>query len=248
MMDRRPRVLDLFCGAGLASNGYARAGFEVTGVDLAPMPNYPHEFIRADAVRYLAELGELAAGYDLIHASPPCQAYSKTWRIRKNDHPRLIEPVQQLLRGCGVPYVVENVEGAPLADPVLLCGAMFGLRTYDHRILEASFTIPQPPHPAHTHDVVKMGRAPRACQCRECQGGAPAFMIVAGNVHSPDVCAAAYGFSRLDHWVTRGELGEGIPPAYTEHVARAALRTGIVGSGRTAGGMLSAAGHRVNRV
>lgn len=119
-----PRCLDLFCCAGGASTGYAMAGFEVVGVDIAFTPRYPFPFIRLDALdmdpRFLAT-------FDFIHASPPCQSYSDLAKRNGNAHewPRLIEPVRALLLKSGRPYTIENVEGAPLRDPVMLCGTMF---------------------------------------------------------------------------------------------------------------------------
>ena len=112
------RLLDLFCGAGGAAMGYHRAGFEVVGIDIAPQPNYPFEFVQADAMEFPLD------GFDAIHASPPCQAYTA---LATGKHPRLIEPMRERLASSGVPWVIENVVGAPLRQPVLLCGSMFGL-------------------------------------------------------------------------------------------------------------------------
>jgi DNA (cytosine-5)-methyltransferase 1 len=121
----RPRLLDLFCGAGGASMGYHRAGFDVTGVDLHPQRHYPFAFIRADALAYLAAHGH---EYDAIAASPPCQKFS-TLRAMANagTHPDMVGPVRELLLATNKPYVIENVPGAPLLSPVMLCGTMFGL-------------------------------------------------------------------------------------------------------------------------
>ena len=118
---RRRRLLDLFCGAGGAAVGYHRAGFDVVGVDIEPQPRYPFEFHQADAMTFPLD------GFDVIHASPPCQAYTDLRRARAAST-ALIEPVRERSR-FGVPYVIENVEGAPLLDPIVLCGTMFpGLR------------------------------------------------------------------------------------------------------------------------
>lgn len=145
---RRPRVLDLFCCAGGAAMGYHRAGFEVVGVDLAPQPNYPFEFIQADALEYVAEHGH---EFDVRHASPPCQAFSKTRTLHGNTHPELVEPTREALREVGGPYIIENVVGAPLEDPLMLCGSEFGMQAPDvdgtplkllrHRLFESNVPL-----------------------------------------------------------------------------------------------------------
>ena len=119
----RPRALDLFCGGGGTSYGLALAGYEVTGVDTMPQPRYPFRFIRADALEFPLD------GFDLICASPPCQAYTAARHIRGNEHPRLIGPIRERLAASGIPWVLENVPGAPLINPVMLCGGMFGLKS-----------------------------------------------------------------------------------------------------------------------
>jgi DNA (cytosine-5)-methyltransferase 1 len=118
-----PVLLDLFCGAGGAAMGYHLTGFRVVGVDISWQPRYPFEFRQADAMTYPLE------GFDAIHASPPCQAYSAmrtSWNAR-GDHPQLIQPVRERLREAGVPWVMENVPGAPLEPLFLMCGSAFGL-------------------------------------------------------------------------------------------------------------------------
>ena len=116
-----PRLLDLFCGAGGAGMGYHRAGFEVVGVDIKPQPRYPFEFHQADALTFVAEYGDR---FDAVHASPPCQRFSDLAKRNGNadEWPDLIEPLRPILRMIGRPYVIENVEGAPLRDPAMLCG------------------------------------------------------------------------------------------------------------------------------
>lgn len=124
------RLLDLFCGAGGASVGYQRAGFHVTGVDVVAQPRYAGDlFIQADA---LTLDPSWLATFDVIHASPPCQEYSATARLRdaqgkQGTTQALLEPVREMLRATGKPYVIENVPRAPLLDPTWLCGSMFGL-------------------------------------------------------------------------------------------------------------------------
>lgn len=132
---RRPRLLDLFCGAGGAAMGYARAGFEVVGVDIRPQKNYPFEFHQADALTF--PLG----GFDAIHASPPCQRWANVtrWRGHKDDHPDLLSPILQRLVESGLPWVVENVPEAPMRRDLLLCGSMFGLNIKRHRQFQTSW-------------------------------------------------------------------------------------------------------------
>src|SRR5690606_26563980 len=123
------RILDLFCGQGGAAVGYHMAGFEVIGVDIDPQPRYPFEFHQGDALEYLAKHG---GEFDAIHASPPCQAYSRaTTSGTRGNHPRMIAPLRSALGILGKPYVSENVEGAPLISPVRLCGSMFDLEAQD---------------------------------------------------------------------------------------------------------------------
>jgi len=120
---KKPRLLDLFCCAGGAGVGYSRAGFDVVGVDIDPQPHYPFPFIQADA---LTLDPKFIASFDAVHASPPCQAYSDLAKRNGNAHewPRLIEPIREILIRSGLPYVIENVDGAPLINPVVLCGTM----------------------------------------------------------------------------------------------------------------------------
>lgn len=207
MTTGRRRVLDLFCKAGAAGYGYYLAGCEVTGVDIEPQPRYPFPFIQADAMRVLADDSFLRS-FSLIHASPPCQAWSeaaKVARSRGAEYPELIVPVRERLAAAGVPYVIENIERAPLVSPVMLCGAMFGLRVYRHRLFECSFPVTQPSHPEHLWSIPPMGRKPAQDQ----------FHVMIG--HFPDVARA-----RLDSgiaWMTQGELAQAVPPAFTRYIA-----------------------------
>ena len=135
----RPRLLDLFCCEGGASRGYADAGFEVIGVDIEPQPRYPFEFIQADAVEYLATAD--LTGFDAIAASPPCPAYANVtlWRGDQSKHPDLLPPVLALLEAQRLPWIVENVENAPLRPDFILCGSQFGLRIRRHRWFQTSW-------------------------------------------------------------------------------------------------------------
>jgi DNA (cytosine-5)-methyltransferase 1 len=134
----RPKLLDLFCGAGGAGMGYYRAGFDVVGVDINPQPHYPFEFIQADCLTLdRAFITSFAA----IHASPPCQHYSAAANLHGNrgDHPDLVDPTRTMLVDSGKPFVIENVIGAPNRPDLVLCGTMFGLRIVKHRQFECSF-------------------------------------------------------------------------------------------------------------
>jgi hypothetical protein len=138
-----PRLLDLCCGAGGLSAGYAAAGFEVTGVDLTPMPRYPFTFHQADALEYLGRLietGEIER-YSVVHASWPCQHFARVtaWRGSRDDHPDLLTPGRELLITSGRPWVIENVPEAPLRADYLLCGTQFGLDVRRHRAFETSW-------------------------------------------------------------------------------------------------------------
>lgn len=207
----RPKLLDLFCGAGGAAMGYHRAGFEVFGVDKKSQPNYPFWFKRADAMTFPL------AGFDVIHASPPCQAYSAARRVHKRtDHPDLLGPVRELLNASGTPYVIENVEGSPINAGLMLCGTMFGLRVRRHRYFEANWPLPW---------------APFSCSCRN--GTASGDLL---NYHNTEK-RHRYEVGKSPQRVTRGFLAEAmgidwtdlpevtqcIPPAYTEWIGRQLL-------------------------
>lgn len=211
------RVLDLFCGAGGAGAGYARSWgqADVTGVDLAPQPRYPHRFVQADALAVLAsvEPGE----YTLIHASPPCQRYSPMtarWG-RQDQHPDLIAEVRSHLQRIGGLWVIENVPGAPLLDPVTLCGSMFGLGDSEgrglrrHRLFEASFPITAPGPCRHVGQPVGVYGHPGGSSRRD----GIRFASVAS-------WREAMGID----WMTPREMALAIPPAYTSYIAQEASR------------------------
>ena len=216
MNEKRPRLLDLFCGAGGAAVGYTRAGFDVVGVDHVPQPNFPYTFLEADAMTL--DRGFLRS-FDVIHASPPCQAYSDLAARNGNadDWPRLIEPVREMLAATGKLYVIENVEGAPLRNYIVLCGTMFpGLRVLRHRLFETNFLIAAPPHGrhplVHTHDKRKRhyGKTDEGKD----------FVTVTGGGNSS--VAAARDAMGID-WMTKREINESIPPAYAQYVGEAAM-------------------------
>lgn len=206
----RPRLLDLFSGAGGCAVGYHRAGFDVVGVDIKPQPNYPYEFRCLDAIemlRCLTDEGVLPWDpFDAIHASPPCQAYSQAtaYHGTQNNHPDLVEPTRELLDATGLPWVMENVPGSPVAKHVLLCGEMFGLRLHRHRYFETGggFHCMQPLHQAH-----HLKGALHNCDVRD--GHA---RLVAGNYADHESASEAMGID----WMTRNELRQAVPPEYTE--------------------------------
>lgn len=201
-----PRLLDLFCGAGGAGMGYHRAGFEVIGVDINPQPRYPFEFHQGDALKYLLEHWQ---EYDALHASPPCQAFTNAQKIQGRTHPDFIVATRSAFKLTRKPFVIENVPGAPLHRPFELCGAMFGLGVYRHRLFESNMIWPETIHPEHLAPIAKMGRPPKPGE----------FMHVVGNFSGVAQARAAMGID----WMTRDELRESIPPAYTEYIGRQLL-------------------------
>ena len=209
----RRRLLDLFCCAGGAAVGYHRAGFEVVGVDIDPQPNFPFEFVQANALKLDPDFFK---SFDVIHASPPCQSYSDLAKRNGNGDqwPRLIVPVRKMLRKTGLPYVIENVQGAPLIDPLILCGTMFPeLRVIRHRLFESDIELTAPAHRRHplvfTHDKRK------AHNGKLNQDNAYVQVTGGGN------CSIANAREAMGiDWMTKAELNESIPPAYTEHIGR----------------------------
>lgn len=211
----RPVVLDLFCGAGGASMGYYLAGYDPVGVDVEPQPNYPFGFVQADALEPPFDL----SGFDLIHASPPCQAHtsmSNRWRGAgglADERVDLIAPTRQMLESSGVPWVIENVRGAPL-DGVTLTGEMFGLDVHRPRIFECSrfLLAPEPPPAAPRYGIY--GKGMDRLLWRRADGS---------EFRSPPTLKHARDAMGAD-WMTWPELCEAIPPAYTEWIGRALAR------------------------
>lgn len=205
------KLLDLFCGAGGASAGYAAAGFEVFGVDIVAQPHYPFQFFKADALAF-----PVAYGFDAIHASPPCQAHSDLQHQSRIEYPDLIAPIRERLVRSGLPYIIENVVGAPLIDPVLLCGAddaLFpDLRVIRHRLFESNVplvgsTCPLPHPKVFTYDKRKKqyGKLNQNKSYVQVTGG--------GNCRAKNK-RNAMGTS----WMTGAECNEAVPPAYTEFI------------------------------
>jgi DNA (cytosine-5)-methyltransferase 1 len=206
-----PRLLDLFCGAGGSAVGYHRAGFAVTGVDLAPMPRYPFEVIQVDALTYVAEHGH---EYDAIHASPPCQGYSIMAHATGRESPRLIAATRDALAATGKPYAIENVALASreMRDYLTLCGTMFGLRVRRHRLFE---TRP-----------VNCALLP-PCTCRHgVRSGRLVGQMLSGKV-APGRTPRTGLYTESDRreaigvpWMTTMEARQAIPPEYTEWIGR----------------------------
>lgn len=209
------KLIDLFCLAGGATKGYQQAGFHVTGIDLVASPNYcGDKFIQMDALDALTEL-ELSS-FDAAHASPPCQGYS-TQTADRSRHQRLIEPVRELLVASGLPYVIENVEGArqELVDPVRLCGSSFGLDVRRHRYFETNWGLTGPPCD-HGWQKPRFQSLDRSMVV----AGRPASVVgVHGHINYVGEFELRCRAMGID-WMTNAELVEAIPPAYTAHVGR----------------------------
>ncbi len=199
--------------------GYHRAGFEVVGVDINPQPNYPFTFERADALEALRVYPVERLGFDAIHASPPCQAftaYKHTGNV--GEYPDMIAPVRELLQATGLPWVIENVERAPLNDPLLLCGTMFDppMEIQRHRLFESNVLLEPPTWPCR-HMLNGRDRYPGG-RSKERTGNSRG--LVRGTIEigtwdiSLDVQQEAMGID----WMTLEELSEAIPPAYTEMI------------------------------
>ena len=187
--------------------GYHRAfpDAEIVGVDINPQPRYPFSFVQGDALEFLRWHGFDA---DLIHASPPCQRFSAMSACRpglSSEYPDLVAATRGQLVVSGVPYVIENVPRSPLVNPIMLCGHMFGLALYRHRMFETSWMMFQPTHPKH---VTPGGRAGH---------WKPGQIVsVCGNCAPIAEARRAMGID----WMTGNELSQAIPPAYTEYIGR----------------------------
>ena len=225
-----PRLLDLFSGAGGAGEGYRRAGFDVTGVDIKPMPNNPHTFIQADALEYVAAHGH---EYDAIHASPPCQPYSRAVTSRSSrwndtlgkDEPALIEATRALLQESGRPYVIENVVGAPLQSPILLCGSMFGLHIARHRLFEIHPFVLAPLHP-DCRGIAK--------RHAELMGWDYRDMSVTGKGRRAGTSSRWASLLGVDWPMRQRDLKEAIPPAYTFFIGQQLINVVINRAGQVA--------------
>lgn len=216
------KILDLFCKAGGCAAGYKAAGFEVIGVDIEPQPNYPFKFIQADALEILKDK-DFIKQFDAIHASPPCQHYSKARELsvaRNNgaygEHPDLIAPTRELLKATGKPYIIENVAGAPLINPIKLFGSQFkNLYTQRERWFESNISLNEP-------DVVRSKMKTPSAGNGIGEDGSISICGSGGvrGMNSKQI-ALYWGFALggID-WMTRAELAEAIPPAYTEFLGK----------------------------
>lgn len=215
---RRPRLIDLFCKAGGAGMGYHLAGFDVIGVDIEPQPNYPFEFIQADALEVLRDITEhstfMLRQLAAIHASPPCKAHTALQSMpNAREHPDLVGPTRELLKAAGLPYVIENVVGAPLENPIMLCGASFGLGADGrglarHRLFECSFPVLVPPCAHRAGSVIGIyGDHARKNRRHGEQS----------QYNAEDGLRFGREAMGID-WMEWHELAQAIPPAYTEHI------------------------------
>lgn len=219
MTSRKPRLLDLFCCAGGAARGYADAGFEVVGVDIDPQPNYPFEFHQADAIEFVRDHGH---EFDAIHASCPCQTFSRTKTLHDNEHPDLIKPTRDALVASGKPWVIENVVGAPLIDPIKLTGQHFGMVAPDvdgvplklvrARLFESNILLRVPDSFHANRDIQTAsiygaggGWTPRHRDNPDRRGG---------YIPHTDVIKKLLGID----WMTKHEMSQSIPPVFTEWV------------------------------
>ena len=194
--------------------GYHQAGFEVVGVDNKPQPRYPFEFHQADALEFPLE------GFDAYHASPPCQAYTVASRCNpkmNGTYPELVDDCRQRLIETGKPFVIENVPGSPLENPLILCGTMFGLKIRRHRLFEI-----EPP----------LFFAPASCSCRNGKTETRRHSVSSfGNgsrlitIHGHDFLVAEARQAMGIDWMVQKELSQAIPPAYTEYIGSHILET-----------------------
>jgi hypothetical protein len=215
---RKPRLLDLFCGAGGAAMGYYHAGFQVTGIDIIPQPNYPFGFHQGDALEYVDAHGD---EFDVVHASPPCKVHTTLKSFSAAHHQDLIPQTRSLLKKLNIPWVIENVPGAPLENPVTLCGSSFNLGVQRHRLFESNTDFPSKPC-MHNRQKTQGRRYP----VKRYHSGKPVITyshvigvygrgqgLGAGEVN---LWRQAMGIS----WMIRDELAQSIPPAYTEYVGQ----------------------------
>lgn len=219
-MTAKPRLLDLFCGAGGAAMGYYRAGFDVTGVDIKPQPHYPFEFVQADALEYCAAHGH---EFDVIHASPPCQAYTGMRNITISrfgaapEHPDLVDDTRRALRATGRHWIIENVQNSPIDTHIILCGVSLGLpELARHRHFESDLLLFAQPcaHRSVPYTIGVYGDVPDGRRVSY-----PQFRLSRIAKGLPE----ASRVMGID-WMTWDEIKLAIPPAYTEYIGRQLLQ------------------------
>jgi len=220
----KPRLLDLYCGAGGASAGYAQAGFNVTGVDHKPQPHYPFEFHQADALEFLKNHSE---PYSVIHASPPCQKYTgmraitraRFGQIRTNPNPPdLIAATRRALAATGKVWIIENVQGSPLRTGIILCGASFGLEHLArHRHFESNVLLFALPcrHYSNSYTIGVYGSRPDAR--RVSYKGHRLCRIAASLKEARQVMGI--------HWMDWHEITQAVPPAYTRFIGHQLMQS-----------------------
>lgn len=191
------KILDLFCCQGGAAKGYADAGFEVVGIDIDPQPLYPFTFIQADATEYPLD------GFDALHASPPCQDHSVSRHASGGSHGTgwMLRHTLDRFRASGLPYVVENVDGAELPSALTLCGTTFGLGLHRHRRFETSFAAFSPG--CDPSQVRYRGRAAE----------------IFGHHGNTDRIRDEWGVP----WMTQYGTAQSIPPAFTRYLGELLL-------------------------
>jgi DNA (cytosine-5)-methyltransferase 1 len=207
------KILDLFCGAGGASAGLKRAFGDratVTGVDHVVQPRYPFEFIQADALTF-----DLS-GFDFIWASPKCQAHSWSAKRWNKYFDNQIPTIRKNLKASGLPYIIENVQGAPLENPVTLCGEMFGLNVIRHRLFESNLLLFTPFHPKHKAPVIRPASGDPSRSVKR-----SAYCTVAGNGgESGSYKLSDWREAMGIDWMTKSELTQAIPPAFSEYLGK----------------------------
>ena len=221
LTDRTPRLLDLFSCAGGAGMGYYRAGFEVVGVDIQPQPHYPFEHHVGDALDFVLRHHE---EFDAIHASPPCKTHTRLKAFSASHHVDLIDETRTALEATDLPWIIENVEGAPLRDPVILCGSSFDLGVRRHRLFESNLPLTAPPC-----DHAKQDAASPGYPVKRYHSGQP--VVVMSPVIGVYGRGQGLGKGEVElwrkamgiDWMNKDEMREAIPPAYTEHLGRQLL-------------------------
>lgn len=215
----KPKLLDLFCGAGGAGVGYHRAGFDVVGVDINAQSHYPFYFIQGDAIRFVAAHGD---EFDVIHASPPCQKFSSIGKMHRSKKPKrervdLLGPIRRELVRYGKPYIIENVVGAPLLNPARVCGSAFGLGVRRHRLFESNILLfsSECDHRSQADPIAVYGDHPERCRVRTDGKG--------GKINRAPTLGAGQDAMGID-WMVWKELTQAIPPAYTEFIGRQVIQ------------------------